>query len=82
MSTYVFLVHVGRKQNLVDLIEDAVNADVITVRHVRLIDEDAALKIHHHYKPEDTASILQTSLRRLKEECGHHSYFKICFGAN
>lgn len=40
---FVF-VHVGRKQNPVDLMENPVRADVVAVRHVSLIDEEPALK--------------------------------------
>lgn len=37
----------GRKQNLIDLMEDPVNADVVAVHHVSLIDEDAVLKTYN-----------------------------------
>lgn len=44
---FVF-VHVGRKQNPIDLMEDPIRADVVAVRHISLIDEDPALKTSHN----------------------------------
>lgn len=41
---FFYVVKVRREKNLIDLMEDPINAHVVAVRHVRLIDEDAALK--------------------------------------
>lgn len=41
----VLFVHAGRKQDSVDFMDDPISADAVTLRHVRLVDEDCVLKI-------------------------------------
>lgn len=41
----LYIFQVGWKQNGVDLVDDPIDADVVAVRHVSLVDEDVALKV-------------------------------------
>lgn len=63
-SWWSFVVQVWSKQNLVDLMEDPVNADVIAVCHISIVDEDAALKIFiiQTFKTKGLHFISSTSL--------------------
>lgn len=37
-------VHIQRNQDLIDHVEDPINADIVTVGHISLVDEDFTLK--------------------------------------
>lgn len=71
-----FFVYIGRKQNLVDHMEDPVNADVVAVSHVSLVDEDASLKISNIQTVTEVRSLPTLNCHPLKSFNFHSIQFK------
>lgn len=59
------LVKVGWKQNSADFMDDAINADVVTVYHIHPIDADRSLKQTHDVRAEQK----RASALGLSQEC-------------